>query len=115
MDGEITKQQNSSNILENGKKEINIQLDGAAPQTKLAGLSYLILLAVMILTNSKNQTGDDNMINIVVFCIVSVISLYTINCIVTGSCNIYAWFFSYLVFINALIALIYIISVFLQS
>ena len=81
-----------------------------APQTKLAGLSYLILLIVMIMTTAKSQTGEDYMINIVVFSIVSVISLYTINCIVTGYCNIYAWFFAYLVFINAIIALLYVIS-----
>lgn len=96
----------------NKKAPMDNQKDNKTPialQTKLAALSYIILLLVMIIVANMTNTQNDYTLNIMLFIIVSIVTLYTINCIVTGKCNLYAWFFAYIVFANALIYLLYII------
>lgn len=81
-----------------------------APQTKLAAVSYAILLLAMLFTNTQNN--ESYITNIVVFAIVSLLSLYTINCVVKGTCNVYAWIFAYVVLANAILVLLFLIGMY---
>lgn len=82
-----------------------------AVQTKLAAFGYLLLLLSMMVSSYLTKTTETYALNVVLFSIVSIITLYTINCVVEGTCNLYAWFFAYIIFANAAISLIYLIIV----
>lgn len=91
-----------------------------APQTKITALGYLIILTLMVVTllsskDLKMQQMQGFAVNIVVFVIMSAITVYTVNCIVIGKCGTYAWIVSYIILANALTVLLYLIIYLLSS
>lgn len=88
-------------------KELKIYGTQVAPQTRVAFIGYVILLVAMIIgvINTKNPLTTV-VLNITVFVLMAMFSLYVLNCTVVGKCNLYAWIYSYFFVFIALFGVI---------
>lgn len=66
-----------------------------ATQTYVAAVLWMIMLGVVVFLQSrmKKLTGVDQATNIVSLLLSALISLYAINCMVVGNCNLFTWFY----------------------
>jgi hypothetical protein len=66
-----------------------------ATQTYVAAAVWAIMLgaAIFLQRQVKDATGVDMAINVVSLLISALVSLYAINCMVVGNCNLFAWFY----------------------
>ena len=92
--------------MDENRKNLQKKLSGLAPQTKIAIIAFGLLLVTMLVSLNLATDVTAAVINIVIFCIVSSIAVYAINCTIVGKCNTYAWIIGYVVFVNAIIAML---------
>lgn len=66
------------------------------PQAKLFAIGYLLLFVSMLMVIIvKKMFTKEVMLSIVFNVIVFALSVYVVNCTVTGSCHLYAWIVAY--------------------
>ncbi len=74
--------------------------ESISPQAKLFSLGYLMLFVSMIMTVIIKKTFNTTiMLAVFVNVVVFIISVYVVNCTVTGGCNIYAWVVAYILIV----------------
>ena len=70
------------------------------PQTRMAFLGYMLIftsmIVMMIIHKDKPGFTAAFVPSFIMNLIVVTISLYVLNCTVTGSCNMYAWIVAYI-------------------
>lgn len=66
-----------------------------ATQTYVASVVWAIMLGAIVFLQQrvKGATGVDLTINVISIIISALVSLYAINCMVVGNCNLFAWFY----------------------
>jgi len=74
-------------------------LDLISPQARIAAIGYFLVFASMLVTSlyTKSITSGKVLASIVFYVLISALSLYVLNCTVTGKCIIYAWVVGWLV------------------
>ena len=86
----------------------------ASPQAKAATVGYLLLLAAVISSvvtqNKKEKEGMklsdvEILILVLLIAIGYVLSIFSINCMVVGKCDIWAW-------INSIVVIVFAVAMF---
>ena len=70
-----------------------------APQTKVALVGYILVLSskMVFLIINPNYTPRTFIPYLLSFILISALGLYSLNCMVVGDCNSFAWIVSYLI------------------
>lgn len=69
-----------------------------SPQAKIASVGYAMVLASMVVTALYTRSISPKfLIGFFMYVLVCGLSLYVINCTVTGMCIIYAWIVGWIV------------------
>ena len=85
-----------------------------APQTYVASVLWVIMISVVLILQSrvKKLKGVDMAINVVSLLLSALISLYAINCMVVGNCNLFTWLY---VLMMALSVAVLIVSLIMRK
>lgn len=71
--------------------------DMLTPQAKLFALGYLLIYISIIMTMvTTKMYSNASIVSLIANFLVFILSVYVVNCTVTGNCNFYAWFVAYL-------------------
>jgi uncharacterized membrane protein len=82
-----------------------------SPQARLAALGYsLIVIAMIVMIIISNGEKGVAIARLATYIIISIISIYAVNCTVVGSCNLYAWIVGYLMIIMGLVVVTTLIT-----
>lgn len=71
------------------------------PQAKIAAIGYILVWIAMIITLTVSPYVKDltSWLRILFHIIISIISVYALNCAIVGSCHMYAWIVGYIMVI----------------
>lgn len=76
------------------------------PQAQLAALGYILIVVSMITAIIlRNGANVDAWMRVIIYTLISTISVYAINCTVVGSCHLYAWVVGYLMVLMGLMVI----------
>lgn len=76
-------------------------------QAKLVALSFVLFIAAVLTTAiANNSVNGSTFISMLMIFIQGVIVVYVMNCIVVGSCNLYAWVVAYFLVVVALVGIV---------
>jgi hypothetical protein len=68
-----------------------------SPQAKLYSIGYLLVFVSMLMVVIiKRIFTKEIIISLIINIIIFIISVYVVNCTVTGNCNVYAWIIAYI-------------------
>lgn len=71
------------------------------PPAKIAAIGYILVWIAMIVTLTMSPYVKDitSWLRIFFYIIISIISIYALNCTIVGSCHLYAWIVGYIMVI----------------
>lgn len=74
--------------------------DMLTPQAKLLTLGFVLIyiasIITIIMTKMYKNVTSVGVVSVIINILLTILSIYVINCTVTGNCNFYAWFMAYL-------------------
>lgn len=78
------------------------------PQAKIAAIGYILVWIAMIVTLSISPFVKDvtSWVRVLFYIVISVISVYALNCTIVGSCHLYAWIVGYVMVIMGILVIL---------
>jgi hypothetical protein len=78
------------------------------PQAKIAAIGYILVWIAMIVTLLISPFVKDvtSWVRVLFYIVISVISVYALNCTIVGSCHLYAWIVGYVMVIMGILVIL---------